>query len=481
MTIMFPASPVMSSREYATALRNDLVAFIDRAFSDLNAQTRLLLAPYVELMASRLEDCRRGKIRRLIVNLPPRSLKSHSVSIAFPAWLLGHNPAVEIIVASYGQDLADKLARDTRTIIEADWYKALFPTRLSASKAVNDFATTAGGVRMATSVGGVLTGRGADVIIIDDPLKPDQALSEVGRKTVNEWYDNTLLSRLNNKRTGCIIIVMQRLHQDDLVGHVLAQDDWTMLSFPAIAEEPERARFDTPYGPRLFVRQPGEALHPEREAVQEYELMRGRIGLYNFSSQYQQRPIPVSGNLVKREWLRFYSPEELPLRFLRIVHSWDTAAKTSELNDFSVCTTWGVDRENYYLMDVFRRRLNYPDLKRAIVFQAERFDAGEIVIEDKSSGTQLIQDLQNDGVRTVIEYKPPPGADKVMRLHACSDRFENGRVFLPVNAPWLEEYLLELVGFPGTKHDDQVDSTTQALDHLREDDVVAIYLKAFGR
>jgi predicted phage terminase large subunit-like protein len=130
---------------------------------------------------------------------------------------------------------------------------------------------------------------------------------------------------------------------------------------------------------------------------------------------------------------------------------------------------------------VFRRRLNYPDLKRAIVSQARRFDAGEIVIEDKSSGTQLIQDLQNDGVRTVIEYKPPPGADKVMRLHACSDRFENGRVLLPANAPWLDEYLLELVGFPGTKHDDQVDSTTQALDHLREDDVVTTYLKAFGR
>ena len=186
MTIMFPASPVMSLREYATALRNDLVAFIDRAFSDLNAQMRLLLAPYVELMASRLEDCRRGKIRRLIVNLPPRSLKSHSVSIAFPAWLLGHNPAVQVIVASYGQDLADKLARDTRTIIEADWYKALFPTPLSARKAVNDFTTTAGGLRMATSVGGVLTGRGADVIIIDDALKPDQALSEVGRKTVSD-------------------------------------------------------------------------------------------------------------------------------------------------------------------------------------------------------------------------------------------------------------------------------------------------------
>jgi predicted phage terminase large subunit-like protein len=446
----------------------------------LNPQTTFLPASYIELMASHLEDCRSGKIRRLIVNLPPRSLKSHCVSIAFVAWLLGHNPSIQIIAASYGQDLADKLARDTRTVMEAEWYRALFRTRPSARKAVNDYTTTAAGTRMATSVGAVLTGRGADVIIIDDPLKPDQALSEVGRKTVNEWYDNTLLSRLNNKSSGCIIIVMQRLHQDDLVGHVLAQDDWTVLSFPAIAEEPERVPFDTPYGPRLFVRQPGEALHPERESVHEYELMRRRIGLYNFSSQYQQRPIPVSGNLVKREWLRFYNPEQLPLRFLRTVQSWDTASKTSELNDYSVCTTWGADRENYYLIDVFRARLNYPDLRRAIIAQVGKFRPREIVIADRSSGTQLIQDLTNELTLDVVGYKPPPGADKVMRLHACSDRFENGRVLLPANTPWLDEYVTELVGFPGTRYDDQVDSTTQALDHMREDDVVTEYLKAYG-
>ncbi len=179
----------------------------------------------------------------------------------------------------------------------------------------------------------------------------------------------------------------------------------------------------------------------------------------------------------KRDWPAVAGA---PRKYLRIVQSWDTAAKTSELNDFSVCTTSGVDRDNYYLTDVFRRRLNYPDLKRAIVAHAEGFDADEIVIEDKSSGIQLIQDLRNEGIQKVVEYKPPPGADKVMRLHACSDRFENGRVFLPANAPWLDEYVLELVGFPGTKYDDQVDSTTQALDHMRMDDIVTTYVKAYG-
>jgi hypothetical protein len=274
MTFSAPTTSSLPPEVYAAFLRHDLVAFIHRVFGELNPQTRFQPAPYIQFLAARLEDCRAGKIRRLIVNLPPRSLKSHCASIAFVAWLLGHNPTIEIIAASYGQDLADKLARDTRTLMESDWYRALFPTRLSARRAVNGFATTAGGTRMATSVGGVVTGRGADVIIIDDPQKPDEALSEVGRRAVNDWYDNTLLSRLNKKSAGCIIIVMQRLHQDDLVGHVLPQDDWTVVSFPAIAEEREEVVYLTPYGPRQFVRRPGEALHPERESVHEYHLMR---------------------------------------------------------------------------------------------------------------------------------------------------------------------------------------------------------------
>jgi predicted phage terminase large subunit-like protein len=205
-----------------------------------------------------------------------------------------------------------------------------------------------------------------------------------------------------------------------------------------------------------------------------------RIGLYNYSSQYQQRPVPVSGNLVRREWLCFYNPDEQRLQKWRIVMSWDTASKTSELNDYSVCTVWSVEDDKFYLLDVFRQRLNYPDLKRAIISRAREYGSPTVLIEDKSSGTQLIQDLRNEGVLDVVEYKPPSGADKIMRLHACSDRFENGRVILPERAFWLDEYITELIGFPGVKHDDQVDSTTQALDYLREPDIVAIFVKAWG-
>src|SRR3981081_1876655 len=185
--------------DYAAILRRDLMSFIERSFYELNPQTKLLSAPHLELIAAKLEACRRGKIRRLIVNLPPRQLKSHCASVAFPAWYLAHHPAAHIICASYGQDLADKFARDCRRIMASAWYRQLFSTRRGAGPPFQDFATTQQGTRMATSVGGVLTGRGADMIIIDDALKPDEALSEFRRNAVNEWYDHTLLSRLNDK------------------------------------------------------------------------------------------------------------------------------------------------------------------------------------------------------------------------------------------------------------------------------------------
>jgi hypothetical protein len=215
---------MLSAAELQEVLRRDLMSFAHRAFMELNPQTPLLVAPHLELIATKLEACRQRRIRRLAILLPPRQLKSHMASIAFPAWYLGHHPGRHIICASYGQELADKLARDCRRIMASRWYKALFPTRLADRQAVHDFVTTAEGSRMATSVGGVLTGRGADLLILDDPLKPDEALSETRRNGVNEWFDHTLLSRLNDKAAGCIIIIMQRLHQDDLIGHVLEQE-----------------------------------------------------------------------------------------------------------------------------------------------------------------------------------------------------------------------------------------------------------------
>ncbi len=473
---------LLTPAEYEVILRRDLMAFTQRSFYELNPQTRFYESPHIEVMAAKLEECRRGIIKRLIVNMPPRSLKSHAVSVSFVAWLLGHNPASQIICASYGQELSEKHARDCRTLMSSTFYRRLFPrTRLSPEKqSVNEFMTTEQGFRMSTSVSGVLTGRGADLIILDDPLKPEEALSETRRTSVNDWYSNTLLSRLNNKQNGVIIIVMQRLHQDDLVGHVLEQEPWEVLSFPAIAEEDKTHIINGPLGRSVFHRKVGDALQPEREPKAVLDNLRKTTGEYDFSSQYQQRPMPLGGAIIKTQWLTYYEAGKLPERFTFVLQSWDTANKSGELNDFSVCTTWGAYNGFYYLLNVFRKRLNYPDLKRAVQDQARQqhaylHTADKILIEDKASGTQLIQDLHVEAVFGIEPYEPPPGSDKLLRLYAQSAEFENGRVLLPRSASWLDEYVRELTAFPGCKFDDQVDSTSQALEYLKTKRSVLIW------
>ena len=248
----------INKEEYQAVVRNDFVAFVERSFRELNPQTEFQHNWHIDVVAAALEQCRAGKLRRLIINVPPRSLKSHMTSISFVAWLMGHNPAARIICASYAQDLAEKLAADCRSLMTTEWYQDLFQsTRLATGRsAVHDFTTTEKGSRLATSVGGGFTGRGADFIIVDDPLKPDEALSETQRNAVNNWYDHTLVSRLNDKRTGCIIIIMQRLHEDDLIGHVLDAEPWKLIRFPAIAEEDETHVIETPYSASASVLRP---------------------------------------------------------------------------------------------------------------------------------------------------------------------------------------------------------------------------------
>lgn len=323
------------SRAYSDILKRDFGAFIHRSFMELNAQTHFLFNWHLEILASKLEDVRRGRCRRLIINIPPRHLKSHTASIAFPAWLLGHNPAAQILCVCYAQDLSDKLARDSRALMASPFYQALFDTRLSQDRqAVSEFETTDGGYRLSTSVGGVLTGRGADVIIIDDPLKADEALSDARRRSLNEWYDNTLRSRLNSQEAGAIIIVMQRLHADDLVAHVQEHETWDVLSFPAIAEQDATFEIATPYGRRSLGRRTGEILQPALVSATTLEGLRRSMTEYNFAAQYQQDPQPPSGLIVQRSWLRFYKEDEKPEKFDEIVQSWDTANSGTAFSTF---------------------------------------------------------------------------------------------------------------------------------------------------
>ena len=450
-------------------LREDLLSFTAKCFATLNPSQVLTRQWYLEAIAWKLELVRRGIIKRLIIAVPPRHLKSIMASVAFPAWLLGRDPSLRIVCASYAADLADKFALDSRAILTSHWYREAFPsTRISREKnAVSDFMTTARGGRLTTSVGGSLTGRGGDILIFDDPMKPADALSTAKRQSACDWFDNTAYSRLDDKQNGAIIVVMQRVHQEDLVGHLLGKgDDWDMLTLPSIAEVDETIAI----GPgRYHHRRAGELLQPQREPLHVLEALKRTIGHYNFSAQYQQAPIPIEGEIIKWGWFRRYDTAPQRKGHAQVVQSWDTASKGGELNDYSVCTTWLAKGQDYYLLDVFRKKLLYPELRRAVIEQSERWQPSAILIEDKASGTALSQDFRPGELKGC--YKPipiDPESDKLTRAAAQSLAIENGQVFLPAEAPWLADLHAEIVQFPNARHDDQIDSMSQYLGWIRK-------------
>ena len=241
---------------------------------------------------------------------------------------------------------------------------------------------------------------------------------------------------------------------------MLAQEPWEVVRLPAIAEDDELHPVETVFGRQSFGRKAGEALHPEREPPEMLEQIRRALGEYNFAGQYQQAPSPQGGGMVKAAWFKSYAPNERPEKFDRIVQSWDTANKASELSDFSVCTSWGIKGKNLYLLHVLRKRMEYPELKRAVREQRDAFEASAMLIEEKVSGTQLIQELIQEGLHAVTRYQPQ--SDKTMRMHAQTAMIENGFVHLPKDAGWLAEYLHELSAFPRGKHDEVDDIEDQA-------------------
>ena len=307
---------------------------------------------------------------------------------------------------------------------------------------------------------GSILGRGADLIVVDDPIKATDALSEKERRRVNEAFDSTLYTRLNDKRTGAIVIIMQRLHQDDLVGHVVARGDWEVVSIPAIETDHRKYRLSDEPG-AVFHRRAGETLHA-REPRSALEMIRRTQGSLTFSAQYQQAPVPPEGNIVKREWLRFYT--ERPSSFDFIVASWDTASTLSETADYSVGTVWGAKGLDFYLLDVVRDRLEVPELRREVLRLSREWEADQTIIEDTDIGRAITQDLRRSGEYSAILRKPR--FDKQARFLAQSARFESGQVHVPAEAPWFATWLDELLAFPNGRHDDQVDSTSQALDYL---------------
>jgi predicted phage terminase large subunit-like protein len=416
---------------------------------------------HIDAIGEALQEVWRGNIGRLIVNIPPRYLKSFCVSVAFPAWVLGNSPEKRIVVASYSEKLAIKHSLDCRMVMQSTWFRKIFQNcHLSTEQNEKyKFSTTKNGYRFATSVGGTLTGEGGDILIVDDPHSPQQVLSANYRQKVVDWYGNTFSSRLDDKKKGAIIVVMQRLHSNDLTGHLLerGRDSWVHLNLPVLFEKETTIRI----GNFRKDISGGEFLFPRRESNDEIEKIKLDMGSYFFNAQYQQKPMASGCGMVREEWLGEFSED---YKFNGIYLSFDTAIKSGTNNDPTVCTVWGDYENKYYLLEVFRKWLEYPELKRESIELLKKWKPVYVLIEDKASGQTLIQDLRKDLRYNIIPIKVTK--DKITRFAAVTPLFESGLVLLRKNGSWLFDYRYEILSFPHGAHDDQVDSTSQFLDWI---------------
>lgn len=454
--------------------RQSFSTFVQKCFYELNPSEKFINGMYIDLLCNQIQSMIEGENQKLIINLPPRYLKSVICSIALPAFILGHNPSAKIMCISYGEDLASKLATDCRTIMETDWYKELFfQTRIRGDRRSSmDFETTKHGGRFAVTISGGVTGRGADWIIIDDPLKPVEAFSDIQREKVNELYGNTVNSRLNDKNTGRILVVMQRLHAHDLSGFLFENDpDFKSIVLPLIAVKDEEWQIKNHITGKIVIykRKKGELLHPEREGEKVVNSYRNSMSPFVFSAQYQQNPIPIGSGMIKQEWITTY--QELP-KLSKIILSWDTASKTTETNAYSACVVIGVGKDQkYYLLEVFRGRLDFPSLTRKVKELSDKYEgkmSGKIItlVENASSGISLCQTLKGKITNLIpVSCK----SSKEQRFDIVALKTEQGELLFPGQyEPWFKSFEDEFLTFPRSLFKDQCDALSQAIGYFEE-------------
>jgi predicted phage terminase large subunit-like protein len=414
------------------------------------------------LMATKFEEIASGKTKRLIINMPPRHTKSEFASYLLPAWFLGKFPNKKIIQCSNTAELAVGFGRKVRNLVDGDKYAKVFPnvSLRSDSKAAGRWSTNANGEYFAIGVGGTVTGKGADLLIIDDPHSEQEAALAAGDPSVfdkvYEWYTSGPRQRL--QPGGSIVVVMTRWSKRDLTGKICQAmvdrdgDEWEIISLPAIK------RNEKP-------------LWPEFWSYEELDKLRIELPLSKWQAQYQQDPTSEEGALVKREWWRVWD-KETPPPCNYIIQSWDTAFTKSERADYSACTTWGVfylnedkTNANIILLDAFKERMEFPTLKQRAYDMYKDWEPDSFIVEAKASGAPLIFELRRMGI-PVQEFTPTRGNDKISRVNSVSDLFASGKIWAP-RKRWAEEVVEELAAFPNSDHDDLVDSTTQALLRFR--------------
>jgi predicted phage terminase large subunit-like protein len=464
----------MDDNQYKLLTMFDLRVFLQRCFRTLSPQTELKWNWHIEYicwllmqtMPAPLNPTGRRK-RRLIINVPPRTLKSEIISVAVTCFLQGHFPHERIISASYANGLAVDFHRKCLQIIESPWFKELFPKLKLTKNRENMWETSEGGSRLAASVEGQITGKGATYLIGDDLLNAIEAASEAKRNKANEWFDTAFFNRQNDQQTSVIVVVMQRLHETDLTGHLSEKNErlsdeqkWEIVRLPAEFDYDATFEF---YGKKHEVKA-GDLLHEGRLSEEVLKTFKINLGTLAYEGQYQQNPAPKGGSLIRLDWFGRY--KKLPEDGI-LTQSWDTASKAGRENDASACTTWLEHDKKHYLVDVWAKRLEYPELKKAVIERARDRKPSAILIEDKASGQALLQDLLPEGLPLLGMDPRTLGGDKVMRVSAVSAMIEAGNVILPEYAPWLHDFEKECVFFPNAKHDDQVDSMSQYLNWSR--------------
>jgi len=414
------------------------------------------------LMAQKFEEIASGKTKRLIINMPPRHTKSEFASYLLPAWYLGKFPQKKIIQCSNTAELAVGFGRKVRNLVDGDKYAKVFPNVAlrSDSKAAGRWSTNANGEYFAIGVGGTVTGKGADLLIIDDPHSEQEAALAAGDPSVfdkvYEWYTSGPRQRL--QPGGSIVVVMTRWSKRDLTGKICQAmidrdgDEWEIISLPAIKKNEK-------------------PLWPEFWSYEELCKLRIELPLSKWQAQYQQDPTSEEGAIIKREWWQVWD-QERPPQCDHVIQSWDTAFTKSERADYSACTTWGVfylnedkNDANIILLDAFKERMEFPTLKQRAIEMYKDWQPDSFIVEAKASGAPLIFELRRMGI-PVQEFTPTRGNDKISRVNSVSDLFASGKIWAP-RKRWAEEVVEELAAFPNSDHDDLVDSTTQALLRFR--------------
>ena len=415
-----------------------------------------------KIINKKFNDLAAGKIKRLIINMPPRHTKSEFASYLLPAWMIGKNPKLKIIQATHTADLAIDFGRKTKNLVDQDNYKELFPTRLQEdSQAAGKWKTDKGGEYFAAGVGGAITGRGADLLIIDDPHKEQdiRADGKAFEKAMN-WYTSGPRQRL--QPGGAIVIVMTRWSTKDVTGQLLkaqseeGSDQWEVVELPALLPD-------------------GKPVWPEFWTSEELLKTKASIPVSNWNAQYMQQPTGEEGALIKRDWWRNWE-KKYPPRLEYIIQSYDTAFTKGTKSDYSAITTWGVfeteeDGQNIILLDAFKDRYEFPELRRVAYQQYLDWNPDMVIVEAKASGLPLTHELRQMDI-PVINFTPSRGNDKHVRVNSVAPLFESGKIWAPMHEHFAQEVVEECAAFPYGEHDDYVDSMTQAIMRIRQGGMV---------